>query len=454
MSNRRAWLTPNEPVPDEYRGRCFSVPNDNALVGAVTGALLPLTDANNWESSGSMSPADTAELMSAAFEAFVSGDCSGEGGDCPPVELPDGQRVWRRQPSTGLYELVDTELGTWVFPDGTLVETLPLPDPRTETTDEEKLCLACANAANALFELWGALLTLWNDEVEPVAATLAWATEAGLTLGGAYYPPLAAAATLLGAGFGMLFEAFDLITSGEWDEAFSEKLKCVLYDNATLEDDDTVTFAHSAVIWNMNLQSWANPQNMLITMQLQYILSMIGEEGLNRAGGTTAITEADCTCGVWGRQWTFAQMHTGPEFALVQGLIDADQSVYRTGTWPGSFAAVSASVVVPVDTHIYRFEVNWTHPSGGSYLEVYQSGGSNSWIHSGTPLQYPSISYYPVQTPAYLTDVFHAYPVSVDGTGSAMTFTFAMRTGDIRSRLKGFRIVGDGPCPFTSGDAF
>jgi len=90
------------------------VPDDLALVGAVTGALLPLTYPENWEQFGTMTPEQAAGVMSAAFEAFVASDCVG--GECPPPTIiaADGEpkRIYRKHPTTGKIEqMVDDE--TW-----------------------------------------------------------------------------------------------------------------------------------------------------------------------------------------------------------------------------------------------------------------------------------------------------------------------------------------------------
>src|SRR5512137_2403189 len=138
MPPRRAWLTPDAPTPEVERCRRITVPDDLVFVGAVTGALLPLTDPDNWEQSGTMSPSEAAGIMSASFEDFVASDCEGMGG-CPPPTIPDTDYPFvRRNPATGNFEEFNGE--EWVEPSGD--NAIPAPTAREETTADERKCSA------------------------------------------------------------------------------------------------------------------------------------------------------------------------------------------------------------------------------------------------------------------------------------------------------------------------
>lgn len=75
--NRRAWLTPDQLLPDAGTFcRHLSIPNDPQLIAATSGALHELTLSYNWEQHGTMTPEEAAKLMDAMlWEYFHSDGC-------------------------------------------------------------------------------------------------------------------------------------------------------------------------------------------------------------------------------------------------------------------------------------------------------------------------------------------------------------------------------------------
>lgn len=67
----RAWLTP-DTLPDTKLCRVIRIPDDIALVAAVSGALLELTRQENWEQYGQQTPAATASVMQSMFYDYLS----------------------------------------------------------------------------------------------------------------------------------------------------------------------------------------------------------------------------------------------------------------------------------------------------------------------------------------------------------------------------------------------
>lgn len=57
------WLTPNTPPADRFFFRTLQIPATSEFLGAVTGALIELTKQSNWETAGTMTPAETAEYF-------------------------------------------------------------------------------------------------------------------------------------------------------------------------------------------------------------------------------------------------------------------------------------------------------------------------------------------------------------------------------------------------------
>lgn len=67
----RGWLTPESLTPDIAHVRRLIIPGDAAVLAAVTGALLELTYANNWEEQGAATPQETADAMLTMYNQFV-----------------------------------------------------------------------------------------------------------------------------------------------------------------------------------------------------------------------------------------------------------------------------------------------------------------------------------------------------------------------------------------------
>lgn len=53
------YLTP-ETLPESTMRRVMDIPTDPDFLGAFTGALLPLTDAANWQLEGAITPEEAA----------------------------------------------------------------------------------------------------------------------------------------------------------------------------------------------------------------------------------------------------------------------------------------------------------------------------------------------------------------------------------------------------------
>jgi len=65
------WLTPDD-LPGAVTCRPLLIPDEQTIIAAVAGALLPLTYANNWQAFGAVTPAAIAVAMKTMFEqAFV-----------------------------------------------------------------------------------------------------------------------------------------------------------------------------------------------------------------------------------------------------------------------------------------------------------------------------------------------------------------------------------------------
>lgn len=67
------WLTPNE-IPATTLCRRLLIPDDLEIVAAVSGALLSLTYAHNWEQFGTVTPEEIASAMQEMYFEWFDTD--------------------------------------------------------------------------------------------------------------------------------------------------------------------------------------------------------------------------------------------------------------------------------------------------------------------------------------------------------------------------------------------
>jgi len=67
---RLAWLTPDTVTPTSFICRRVIIPNDLGYIIAVNGALLSLTEAENWEQFGTATPEEAASNMFDMWEDY------------------------------------------------------------------------------------------------------------------------------------------------------------------------------------------------------------------------------------------------------------------------------------------------------------------------------------------------------------------------------------------------
>jgi len=317
------WITP-PTIPGEFYCRPLQIPNDPYLIGAVMGALWPLTFASSWEeSSGGCSAADTAAAMlQMLWEAYVSdGECGGlddvrqdpldpcvlsksaDGstwtpfadlrlcalaqpvpyeGDLSGYRVLDGVGQYSPDGGTTWVDLVDQTLRGGILPQ--LVAT-------DGATDEIKLCLASTRAALVLAQFYA-------DTFAAAAADIfnAWDT-ASIWLRDAYR-------RLLGGRWALMDALIQIDTmigadvptnwtaSGLTAEQIQD-LTCLLLENATVDAAGVVTFDWSTVWTDATTVLGNNPGTAVMIM-----LSYIAGDGLNQAGATAITNTGECQpCG-------------------------------------------------------------------------------------------------------------------------------------------------------------
>jgi len=356
---RLAWLTPDTPAPEEFRCRSISVPNDVSLVAAVSGALLPLTYEENWEQFGSMTPADAAAIMSAAFEAFMNSSCAAE---CPPFELPSGSRIWRVSPTTQHWEYL-TDESEWVEPEGD--DAIPAPFAREEEEETDRLCAAAANAVNVLYELYDQVTTDASNDIDALQAATNTAAYVSALLAGAFYPPAVAIIAMAEAVFNTFYELAGAISINLWDDVFTENLVCIFKSNAT-DTDGVVTFDFQAINRDILEQIWTTSTYVTLVAQVLYLTSIIGPQGLDYAGTTTAV-EGDCSgCDTWCFDFP-----SWEGWEIVRGYLDGSKIIEQSpgAGWP--WAAYTRLTVDTDDCQIRGIQATFTRLGGGAVSDCF-----------------------------------------------------------------------------------
>jgi microcystin-dependent protein len=84
----RQWLTPNGPPGNRTAWRLLRLPQDNAYLGPVTGALLLLAEASNWEQFGDQTPEETADYFWEWLQEFAEQYTPPAGGTMIGAILP------------------------------------------------------------------------------------------------------------------------------------------------------------------------------------------------------------------------------------------------------------------------------------------------------------------------------------------------------------------------------
>lgn len=429
---RYAWLTGDTPPSPEELCRRISVPSDLPLVTAITGALLPLTNPSNWQQQGTMTPEEAADIMSAALDAFLSSTCQAE---CPPIQLPDGNRIYRRNPTTKRFEYVDTVSGEWIEPSGE--EALPSPTPREETTEDDRLCAAAANAVHCLKVTLEAVLDEWEAFSPPAQAITTMVTGIVGWAGAAFYPPMLAYVLLVEAAFNLFYEMMDAISWNFWDGNFEQALVCSLKSNAT-DTDGVITFDYDAVVSDLWAQLWTRGEYVLLVTQVQYLLWVIGQQGLDIAGTTTAVT-GDCSdCGTWCYEGRLYDTN----FTIQAGYWTQDYKLH-CAPYDGNRWA-SGSFTVDTSNCVIKRVALYVEAAGGTTgnLEISVTPSNGPLYYYGSSEALGGIGYW-----RYTEDNLAFYTTG-DTTTVYVMGRYWSGLGDRNLRFSNYRLYGTGTSPF------
>lgn len=201
---------------------------------------------------------------------------------CPPrlryrgtvIELQNDQDEWIPLESTP--------------PSGT-GDVFPPAPPRVESDADQRRCLASANAANTIKLMHFSVVENYQDNFLAVTATAVVSILAAVI-----FPPsvpLALGALTTAAGATTL----GTLVFGDFTADIESELTCILYENAS-DNNGVITFDFPAVQSAVAAKGVGIGTTFAMWQVIWYYLQIIQAGGLNLAGATTAVTDADCAC--------------------------------------------------------------------------------------------------------------------------------------------------------------
>lgn len=292
---RRLFLTPSE-LPEGSICRPLEMPDSQDWLAVFSEALSQTIYAYNYEQidPADLTPEQAAAAAYSVYTTWLEAVCGAI--ECPPPSI-NNKRVVRQNPDTYAWEQVNDTGDGWEELEGDIA--LPPLEQREELTEDERLCAAATNAINTLRLLYVTSLQMYEDNLDPAGAFDLFADYMGELVSLAFGILLGHAWPVIGQFWTLLYGAMEILTTEMWSEAWDDTLICLLKDNASEDGSGLITFDWQA--FNQGLFLWQDgqPNNLLLALQTFYFSLIIGPDGLNLAGQTTAVV-GDCgSCGTW-----------------------------------------------------------------------------------------------------------------------------------------------------------
>jgi hypothetical protein len=439
---KKLFRTPTT-LPEATQCRGLVMPASQEWLGLFAGALLEATHAWNYDQveSTDLTPEETAAKCYEIFTAWLDSECGGGGGpeECPAVALPTGQKIYRTSPTTGNWEVLDPVDGeTWSEPTGE--DAIPTPDARPEATEPEQECGAASNVVNALHDLYDAIVTFYDDEVEDWENQAEVAAQIAISVGSAFGPISATFLTLGGAAW----EAFKLIlaelTTDDWTPEFTEILTCIFKKHVELVD--------GVPTWNVStvaadLVGFILPVidiHVRVRWQVWYLMQCIGAQGLTAAASRTDVEGECATCDEWCYTATPLAFGATNE----EGYYDSNGYLWSLNTYDAGWASNARLVVDTSQCVITR--VGMTLVANGAETQYRKITATNVTDQLTISFGYLGTTGFPIEV---------ITPDSVDAhsTGEESSFLFQAGTfdGNRNSRIVALTFMGTGINPFGIG---
>jgi len=374
------WLTP-ETLPEDDDCRPLLIPASSEWLAIVSGALTELTQKWNWQQQGAVTVAEATAAMQAMIDNYYGG--------CVACTIPGGTPLFRLNPDTGAVEELLPD-GTWGTPTGEY--TIPPTPAREESTPEERMCAAAANAANVLQVLYESLSDSFSGGLSYDAAVAAFVAAVAGAIGSVFGIVVAPLIVIFAILFGVVYATVEFVTADLWDSAFTSKLTCVL-KNCASDDGEVVHFDFQCVLDTLaHGTDIFDPTTAQLRLfgQLYTILNFLGAQALDAAGATTAITDADCSgCEeAWCAAFDFSNfdMWTVHYGTITENGVEGEYGDVPINVTPFTGSAYGAladiSIVLGAATNITRVTFDWVpnydHDDGGTGWRVQWAGLVNA----------------------------------------------------------------------------
>jgi len=317
-----------DSIPSGRKCRPLFIPDDSMWLALFGGALTELQKSYNYEKFGTLTPEEMATACEDIINQWYTDVCS----DC---ELPDGQPILRISLTGHFEQLLD---GDWTEPPPEY--QIPPPEPRTEPTEQDRICLAAKNAANVLNQLYEEVVDGIGEGLSVAQMGVAVVGLIGTLVSGVVGLAVSAVLEFSLSLLKFFIQAITYIAEDTWDEEFTNSLVCLLINCASDDGSGVVTFNYDDFTNGLYEGTfWLDPSgySQRLAGQLVYLLQIMGIDGLNLAGRTTAIDDDDCSfcvegwChyfdfreGDWG--WsidTYGSYVPGEGFKLATGSVSA-----------------------------------------------------------------------------------------------------------------------------------
>lgn len=291
------YLTP-DAIPEESHCRVLRIPADVTWLSTFMGALLPLADPASWQKYGALTEQEAAdEALNVIWDAYnlASQEC--------PLDVrqnEDSPCILEKNDGSGWVEFANLQLcpplvvigadGTpYVSDDGgetyhpAAVEALP----RVPVEGQDTKCLGAANGTAAMTAFYAQVASYFADDVLLLVA-LGGIIALILALLGL---PLALGAAI--TAFTELWGVFSSFFADDFDSDKQDIYRCILFCHSTLVGD-VVTYDYDSVLGAVD-ELWTPVTDFNVWTAIHYLLVIIGNDGLQRAGATTSVTEANCS---------------------------------------------------------------------------------------------------------------------------------------------------------------
>jgi len=377
-------------IPEGFVSRLFAIPNSQAWLSLFSEALSQTIYAHNYEQldEANLTPEETAAAAFAVYEAWLTaGEATTE--ECPPPSI-NGNRVVRLNPTTGHWEQTTDDGFGWEAPDeGYLVPNMA---GREEATEEDRICFAATNAANVMKLLYDNALDSFHAQYSSEEAFDLFGEASGDLIFSALSTLIAGASWYVGFYWGLFWGGIELISDNVWSDGFLDRLICVFKEHAT-DTGGVVTFDFQAINADLVMIPVTTLEDILWTVQVEYMLFIIGADGLNLAGETTAVQGACDNCGTWCYVFDFADGTLGWSPVTLSSTFYQTSGKFVSPVWQTTWTIQDTS---PTDSghravaiersfassHITRIVVNYDRTA----INYHNATGNLAFrvAHSGT----------------------------------------------------------------------